>query len=198
MQALAQELDQIPAERKQRLQELSAYVQQKIKEGQPVQLNFICTHNSRRSHMAQLWALAAAARYDIANIKCFSGGTEATAFNPSAVRAMQQLGFSIEKSSNDGNPVYNASYASGLPAVRVWSKEVTDAANPDTAFAAIMTCTDADQNCPFVPGTEFRLPLPFDDPKAFDGTPHEEAKYIERARQIGREILYVFHLLQAV
>ena len=198
VQALVQEFNRIPEERKQLLQKLAAYIQQKQAQGQPVQLNFICTHNSRRSHMAQLWALAAATHYHIADVTCFSGGTEATAFNPRAVKAMQQLGFDMEQGSDGENPIYNVSYAPEQPAVQVWSKVVTDAANPSTAFAAIMTCTDADQNCPYVPGTELRLALPFQDPKAFDGSPQEEEKYMERARQIGRELLYALRKLKEV
>lgn len=196
VQELEQEFGLIPAERKQRLQQLAAYIQQKQTQDQPVQLNFICTHNSRRSHMAQLWALAATTHYAIPYVACFSGGTEATAFNQNAVKAMQRLGFRIDKGSDAANPVYQARYAPNVPPVPVWSKVVTDATNPATAFAAIMTCTDAHQNCPFVPGTELRLALPFEDPKAFDGTPEEEAIYIERARQIGRELLYAFHQLK--
>ncbi|GAA4437708.1 protein-tyrosine-phosphatase [Pontibacter saemangeumensis] len=196
VQALEQEFGLVPPERKQRLQQLTAYIQQKQAQGQPVRLNFICTHNSRRSHMAQLWALAAATRYGIADVTCFSGGTEATAFNPKAVKAMQLVGFRIERSGDGDNPIYQASHAPEQPAVQVWSKAVTDAANPATAFAAIMTCSDADRNCPFVPGTELRLALPYEDPKAFDGTPQEAEKYTERARQIGRELLYAFHWLK--
>ncbi|WP_161888172.1 low molecular weight phosphatase family protein [Pontibacter russatus] len=196
VQELEQEFHLIQTERKQRLQQLTAYIQQKQAQDLPVQLNFICTHNSRRSHMAQLWGLAAATHYAIPYIACFSGGTEATAFNQNAVKAMQRLGFRIDKGSDAANPVYQACYAPNVPPAQVWSKVVTDAANPATAFAAIMTCTDADQNCPFVPGTELRLALPFEDPKAFDGTPEEEEKYLERARQIGRELLYAFHQLK--
>lgn len=191
-QALIQQFDQIPATRKELLQQLAHYVKQKLDLGKPVQLNFICTHNSRRSHMAQLWAQAAAAYYQIPHVTCFSGGTEATAFNPSAIRALQQLGFRITQHTPAPNPVYQVTLAPESPVVKAWSKEITDAANPQDAFGAIMTCSDADQNCPYLPHAEIRLPLTFEDPKAFDGTTQEEAKYLERARQIGRELLYAF------
>jgi hypothetical protein len=54
-----------------------------------------------------------------------------------------------------------------------------------------MVCSEADQGCPFVPGTDFRLALPFDDPKAFDGTDLQDVKYDERCKQIGTEMLFV-------
>ena len=59
-------------------------------------------------------------------------------------------------------------------------------------FGAIMTCSHADENCPFVNGAEMRMTISFDDPKDFDGTPEEAEMYKERACQIGREILYSF------
>ncbi|MCJ8163445.1 protein-tyrosine-phosphatase [Pontibacter sp. E15-1] len=197
VQELEQEYNQIPENRKQQLQQLARYVRQKQASGQPAQLNFICTHNSRRSHMAQLWALAAAAQHDVGPVACFSGGTEATAFNPNAVEAMRQLGFRIEKTDEGANPVYSIRYAPELPAARVWSKEVTDAVNPSSNFAAIMTCSDADENCPVIPGAEIRIPLTYEDPKAFDGTAEQQAKYVERARQIGRELLYAFQTVSS-
>jgi arsenate reductase len=76
-----------------------------------------------------------------------------------------------------------------------FSKTFDDPFNPDKNFAAIMTCSDADENCPFVPGTEFRLALTYKDPKEADDSPEEASRYDERVRQIGREILYVFSLV---
>lgn len=189
---LEQTFDQIPARRRELLEQLTAYIGEKKKAGLPVNLVFICTHNSRRSHMGQLWALAAAACYDIGKVQAYSGGTEATAFNPRAVQAMQQAGFGIEALSQDPNPVYAVTYAPAAPPARIWSKAFDDPANPASGFAAVMTCSDADENCPLIPGAEKRLALTYDDPKAFDDTPQEAEKYRERARQIGREILYAF------
>ncbi|MHA6249994.1 low molecular weight phosphatase family protein [Pontibacter sp. CAU 1760] len=197
-QVLTQQFELIPASRKQLLQQLAHYVKQKLELGQLVQLNFICTHNSRRSHMAQLWAQAAAAYYQVPRVACFSGGTEATAFNPGARKALQQLGFRITQHTPAPNPVYHVAFGPESPVVKAWSKEITDAANPQDAFGAVMTCSDADQNCPYLPHAEIRLPLTFEDPKAFDGTAQEEAKYLERAQQIGRELLYAFSFVKLV
>ncbi|MBB6612433.1 protein-tyrosine-phosphatase [Pontibacter sp. Tf4] len=183
---------EIPAERKELLKQLSSYISQKKETGQPVNLVFICTHNSRRSHMAQLWAQAAAAYYGVNSVHTFSGGTEATAFYPAAVQAMQQLGFEIEKQSETINPKYKVNYSPDEPTIEVWSKRFDDVANPDTHFAAIMTCSDADENCPFVPGAEKRIAITYADPKLSDNTALQAQTYTERARQIGRELLFVF------
>ena len=66
-------------DRKTLLDDLTDYVITQTAAGSPVRLIFICTHNSRRSHMAQLWAQTAAAYHGVAAIETFSGGTEATA-----------------------------------------------------------------------------------------------------------------------
>jgi arsenate reductase (thioredoxin) len=189
---LITEFDHIPAERKGTLRDLTKFVQDKINANQPVYLNFICTHNSRRSHLSQLWAQAAAHYYGVKNVSCFSGGTEATAFNPRAVKAMREAGFSISKTKDGDNPVYEVRFASEAPPIIAFSKKYDDPSNSNQDFAAIMTCSHADENCPLVLGASGRIALTYDDPKEFDGTPLEAAKYSERVHQIGREIFYAF------
>lgn len=189
---LEQEFEQIPEERKQLLHKLADYARDKKAQGITAQFNFICTHNSRRSHLSQLWAQAAAAYYDIKDVACYSGGTEATAFNPRAVKAMQEVGFMIATLKEGENPLYEVKFAEAAAPVKAWSKRFDDPANPASHFCAVMTCSDADQNCPFVPGVELRLGITYDDPKHFDDTPQEARKYNERVRQIGREMLYAF------
>lgn len=189
---LTGEFDLIPAERKKILRELSDFVQQKRELKQPIYLNFICTHNSRRSHIAQLWAQLAAYYYDLKNVHCFSGGTEATAFNPRAVKAMKEAGFEIHVHLDGLNPTYHVRYSSDTDAIAVFSKKYDDAVNPKADFAAIMTCSHADENCPVVFGAVKRIALTYNDPKDFDGTSLEAEKYTERVHEIGREILYAF------
>ena len=191
------EFDRIPAARKNLLNQLTSFVQQRLDADKPVMLNFICTHNSRRSHIAQLWALAAAHYWRLPNVMCFSGGTEATAFNPRAVKAMQEVGFDIRLATPGDNPVYEVRFAGDAGPVTVLSKTYDDPVNPDRDFAAIMTCSQADQNCPVVVGSAARISLTYDDPKDFDGTPQETAKYNECVREIGREILYAFSRVNA-
>lgn len=186
------EFSQIPHERKPIIKELSDYVAQKAKAHQKVKLNFICTHNSRRSHIAQLWAQTAAHYFAISNVDTYSGGTEATAFNPRAVKAMKNAGFDINLKKDGNNPVYEARYTSDTPALILFSKTYDDALNPKSDFAAIMTCSHADENCPLVMGSTKRIALTYNDPKDFDGTPQEAEKYKERVDEIGREILYAF------
>jgi hypothetical protein len=189
--AATAEFDQIPAARKAELLALTRYVRAKKAASQPVRLTFICTHNSRRSHFSQLWAQVAAYYYRVAAVEAYSGGTEATAFNPRAVRAIEAAGFRVEKTGEEPNPVYRVQYTPAHPPVRAFSKRYDEGGNPTTDFGAVMTCTHADENCPFIPGA-VRIPLPFEDPKAFDGTPEESAQYTGRCRQIARELLYAF------
>ena len=192
IQQLTKEFDQISAQRKETLRELTQFIQGKIETGLPVYLNFICTHNSRRSHLSQLWAQAAAHYYGVQNVFCFSGGTEATAFNPRAVKAMQDAGFNITVTKEGENPVYEVGYADGVDPVIAFSKKYDDPFNHSKDFAAIMTCSHADENCPLVLGASGRISLTYDDPKEFDGTPVEAAKYAERVHQIGREFFFAF------
>jgi len=182
----------IRAERKKLLKSFADYIPKRINKEKEVNLIFICTHNSRRSHMAQIWAQTAAEYYNIPNIKCYSGGTEATAFNPSAVKAVRNVGFKVEKQDETENPIYLVYYSDEKKPLKNFSKVYNDRFNPQKKFAAIMTCSDADKNCPVVFGAEARFPIRYNDPKEFDGTDEEELKYRERFEQIGIEMLFTF------
>jgi protein-tyrosine-phosphatase len=187
----SQDYATISNERKEKLEKLSDYIREKSSNNEIIQLNFICTHNSRRSHVAQIWAAVAAEYYGISNVVTFSGGTEATAFNINAVNSMRRSGFDINIEKDGKNPVYKVSFGNESNIITAFSK-VYDKFNPSVNFAAIMVCSDADEACPYVPGTDARFALPFEDPKPFDGTDLETQKYDERTRQIATEIMYVF------
>ncbi|MDA3859750.1 MAG: hypothetical protein PF445_00850 [Melioribacteraceae bacterium] len=189
---LQQEVSNISKKRKQILNLFASYIENKIKNGNYVNLIFICTHNSRRSTMSQIWAQTAAEYFQIPNVKCFSGGTESTAFNPRAVKAVRESGFEAGQLDESDNPIYLVRFSEDNEPLKCFSKVYSDEFNPQKDFAAIMTCSDADKNCPIVFGAEERFTVRYDDPKEFDGTEFETQKYTERFEEIGREMLYTF------
>lgn len=193
--ALSAAYDTIPAERKTLLDTISNYIRSKRETGQPIQLVYICTHNSRRSHFGQVWAQVAANYYQIENVASYSGGTETTAFHPYAIEALKRVGFHIAAADNGSNPLYQVRYDEAQAPILCFSKVYNDPANPQKNFAAIMTCSDAEENCPFIPGVELRIGTSYEDPKAFDNTAQQDAMYDERCRQIALETLYVFSRL---
>ncbi len=180
----------IPSSRVEILQDIINHINKKRDVGEMVKLNFICTHNSRRSQMAQVWAQTAAAYYNIP-VKCYSGGVESTEFNTNAVDTLLRVGFKISKEGEE-NPAYEVRFSDDSEPVYCCSKVYDDASNPQSSFAAIVTCSDADENCPYIPGAEKRISLRYEDPKEFDNTALMREKYAERSRQIGREMFYVF------
>ena len=178
----------------ERLAELNALAEWIAKQpaDTPTELIFICTHNSRRSHMGQIWAQAAAYHHGLLHVRTYSGGTEATAFNPRAVTALRDLGVGIHTPDPTAtNPTYAIHLQPDKPATSAWSKVYNDTANPQRGFAAVMTCSSADEACPVVFGADSRFAIPYVDPKAADGTSEEAATYLERAEQIGTEMFYV-------
>ncbi|NJK87988.1 MAG: protein-tyrosine-phosphatase [Myxococcales bacterium] len=186
------EFERIPEERKKALTKLALWVRTQLDAGQTPKLVFICTHNSRRSHISQLWSEASASVFGVEGVESFSGGTEVTAFNPRAVAAMQRAGFEIAKKADGDNPRYVASYGPKGRRIEAFSKVYKDAPNPDHGFAAIMTCGQADKSCPTVQGAAFRVAIPYEDPKASDGTPDESATYDQRVAQVARELLFAY------
>jgi arsenate reductase len=182
----------VSEERKEVLQPLIEYIQNKFDIQQPIRLNFICTHNSRRSHLSQIWAQTMALHFGIKNVFCYSGGTEATAMFPKVCETLINQGFKIQQLSLEQNPVYAVKYDEDESAIICFSKTFDDDFNPKSEIIAIMTCSSADAGCPFIAGAEKRLPIRYDDPKAFDGTDLMDVKYAERSLEIASEMYYIF------
>jgi arsenate reductase len=186
------QLSNIPESRKPELNKLAGYIQKQLDSSKTAQLTFICTHNSRRSHLSQIWAKVAAEKYGLGElVHTFSGGTEATAFNPRAVAAIERAGLTVKNPGGD-NPKYEVLYSDKAEPMICFSKRYDDNVNPQSDFAAIMTCDDADANCPVVLGASARIPIKYVDPKVSDGTEEEAQTYDERCLQIATEMMYVF------
>ena len=187
----------ISDERKAVLQPLTNFIQSKVSNNKEIRINFICTHNSRRSHLSQVWAQTMANYFNIKNVFCYSGGTEATALFPMVAKTLQNSGFQIKTISKSENPIYRIKYADNEHPIIGFSKKLDDDFNPKSEFAAIMTCDSANEACPFVPGAEKRISITFEDPKAFDNTPQQAEKYNERSLQIARELFFVFSQIKS-
>lgn len=184
--------ENISNDRKNILQPLIDYIQGKVNSKKPVNLNFICTHNSRRSHLAQVWAQFAAAYYNIPNINCYSGGTAETALFPKVAETLENQGLQILKIADSINPIYAIKYDENSSPIIGFSKKYNDAFNPISNFAAILTCSQADEGCPFISGAEKRIPITYEDPKISDGTAEQTEVYKQRSTEIATEMMYIF------
>lgn len=185
-------IGEISSDRKKVLEPLINYVINKVTDSQIINLNFICTHNSRRSHFSQIWAQVMAAHFGVQGVHCYSGGTEATALFPLVAKTLQNSGLRVHEIVNGTNPVYAIKYSENAPPIIGFSKRFDDDFNPKSQFAAVMTCSHADENCPVILGAEKRIPVRYDDPKVSDNTPQQREVYAQRGRQIATEMFYVF------
>lgn len=182
----------INAERKSSLQPFIDFVQRKVNKSQQIDITFICTHNSRRSHLAQLWAQVAANYYNIPSVNCYSGGSEVTAIFPKIIDTLLDQGFEILKIGACQNPIYAIKYSENMQPIIAFSKQYDNRFNPVSAFLAILTCNQADGDCPYIAGAELRVPITYEDPKISDDTPHQTIIYAARSLEIATEMLYVF------
>lgn len=189
---LVKDFSSISEERKAQLEKIATYIAKKSAEEKTANLVYICTHNSRRSQMGQVWAQAAANYYNIRNVFSYSGGTEVTAFHKNAANALIRSGFHIERPENKENPIFYVTYDDASFPGMCFSKKYTHEDNPSNNFLAILTCSEADGACPNIPNADARIATTYEDPKAFDGTELQDAKYDERCKQIAIETLYVF------
>ncbi|MCO6485642.1 MAG: protein-tyrosine-phosphatase [Saprospiraceae bacterium] len=187
----------MPPERREELDRLAGWIRTCLRAGRPADVIFICTHNSRRSQMAQVWTDVLARRFGVAGIRAWSGGTVSTAFHPLAISALERAGFRVVHPGGS-NPRYRVFAGEEDSPLECWSKVYDDASQSFGDFAAVMVCSEADRGCPYVPGASGRFSLPFEDPGKADGTPEEAAVYDERCREIAAECLYLIRQFQAI
>ncbi len=192
--SLSTEFNQIPKERKAELKDIANFILEQRKDHKSANLLFVCTSNSRRSHMAQVWSQIASYYYGIDSVFTFSGGTEQTRVNINAIDALIRTGIEIYSNNECENPLRYIRVGNKINPWVLFSKKYTDDTNPKNNFAAVMVCSEADKACPFVEGAESRIGLPYQDPKEFDNSPLKEAKYDERCRQIAREMFFIMDL----
>jgi arsenate reductase (thioredoxin) len=188
--------DKIPNDRRGELAQVADYIRDRLSNAMPAKLIFICTHNSRRSHLSQIWAQVGSGFYGLQGVETYSGGTEATAMNPRVVAALQRCGLKIHSDNPlAANPVYEvANSDSSIPQL-CFSKVYSDPSNPSSSYCAVMTCSQADDACPLVKGCDLRIAIRYEDPKVADDTENEAQRYDERSAQICTEMLYVMSLL---
>jgi len=185
-------INSVSEDRKILLGPLVEFIQNKKDLYEVIQLNFVCTHNSRRSHLAQIWAQTCATFYNIPKLFCFSGGTEATKLYRSVKDTLEDQGFIFKTEKEESNKKYEVFFSNTEKSINTFSKVYDHKVNPVTNFAVVMTCSDADENCPIIPGAEKRISVMYEDPKLFDHTVLEKEKYRERSLQIAAEMKYVF------
>ena len=185
----------VPAGRRSVLENWAAKMADCQKMGKHVQLNFICTHNSRRSQLGQVLAWAASRYYGFNYVDCYSGGTEVTACHPNTLTALERAGIGITRGKQDENPHHSARLKPRGTSLQLFSKVYDNQANPSDNFIALMTCGHAEENCPFVAGASTRISLNYDDPKISDGKPEQTATYDDRCREIATEMMYAFNHL---
>ena len=166
--------------------------------GEPLGIVFVCTGNSRRSMLGSASGNIASAYYGFPEIRCFSGGTSPTAFNPRTIATLEEIGVRIEPNGmeaprgepNTANPIYAVRWGESTQMTE-FSKHYADPVNPRKDFAALMVCSEADAGCPLVKGASARISMPYLDPKTYDGSPYESAKYAERRDDMGRMMMSV-------
>ncbi|MGM0636404.1 MAG: protein-tyrosine-phosphatase [Bacteroidota bacterium] len=184
------QFSEIPAERKNHLAKIAQQLVNSSTKEKPLKLIFVCTHNSRRSQFAEVWANVIAEYYELNQAHFFSGGTEVTAFHPNAIAALAESGFKISATSTGKNPLYKIAF-SDKNHLACFSKLYDNENNPKTDFSVLMTCAEADENCPYIPGAKRRASLTFEDPKVYDGQVDAVEKYKQTSLKIATEICYL-------
>ena len=185
-------INSINENRKILLDPLISFIQNKKDFNKVIQLNFICTHNSRRSHLAQIWAQTLARFFNVPKVVCYSGGTEATKLYRTVKDTLEDQGFIFKTKKEESNKKYEVFFSNTVKPINTYSKVYDHKVNPVTNFVAVMTCSHADENCPFIPGAEKRISVMYEDPKLYDNSILEKKMYKERSIQIATEMKYIF------
>jgi protein-tyrosine phosphatase/arsenate reductase len=183
---------EISEQRKAELAEIAKTIAEGLND-KPISLIFVCTHNSRRSVLAEVWASVFIEHFNLP-LKAYSGGTEVTAVHQNTLDCLKSLGFQLKYDSSKINPKVDIKI-SETKSIITFSKVYHDEFNPQSNFFALMMCQHAAENCPFIPNALGRINLPYKDPKAYDNSPLKEKKYTETALLIGSEFRYMFGLV---
>ena len=182
--------------RKEVLTDIADLIINEYQERERINLNFICTHNSRRSQFAQVWSFFAIEYFDLKNIFAYSGGTEVTAFHRNTVKSLQKTGFYFNiLNFSHQNPHYLISFENSKNNILGFSKTYDDPTN-SYPYIAITTCDSADENCPFIPDAIARFHLPYSDPKKTDNTDLATESYLNTSKQIAGEIFFIFDMIK--
>ena len=182
----------IDEDRQTLLLSISEVIQEELKERGKAELIVICTHNSRRSQVGEVWLQAGSDHYNLQQVEAYSGGTEQTAFNPRMVKALTKAGFMINLFESGDNPIYQIQYSyAGWRERQLFSKKYNDSFNPTADFIAILVCDQADEDCPLVVGARHRFFVPYADPKKYDEQLNESFQYDLTVKEIGREFLFM-------
>lgn len=194
--------DRLPQHRVAVLSELADAIREQQQAHCTARLTFICTHNSRRSQFAQVWAQTAARYLELGpeSVECYSGGTETTACNARTIESLRRSGFQVTQTGGDednANPTYLVRFRGLETPMKLSSKVYDQAGNPQVRFIAVMCCSHADELCPIVQGSSHRISLLYEDPKSSDDSPSEAATYDERSRQIAQEMWVVMGMVAA-
>lgn len=195
---------QLSPAHKQAAERLGAWIAANYKPGQPLEVVIICTGNSRRSMLGSVMGNACAAYAGMPDVRFHSGGTTPSAFNKRTIASLKRAGVLIEPTGEKApagpagadNLKYHVKWSAdnATPALEMveFSKHYRDPANPQKGFAAVLVCTEADGACPTVMGASARIAAPFEDPKKYDDTPEEAARYDERRDDIARFMMHAF------
>lgn len=182
---------------------LADWIVENYRTGQPLAITCVCTGNSRRSILSATMASVSAAYYGLPEIRGYSGGTKPSAFNERTIKTLREIGLDItslgEEATRGDAVTANLKHRirwglapddAAMESIE-FSKKYDDAANPQSGFAALLVCSDAEEACPIIKGASVRIATPFLDPKAYDGTAIEAHKYAERRDDIGRLMMSV-------
>ena len=190
--------EKINKERKELLSKLVEVIKNEMQhQGELIHLNFICTHNSRRSVFAQSWFQALASHAGLENIRTYSGGTEATAVYEQVLKTLEKDGFEVDKLQSAKNPIYGINYSELDEPIIAFSKKYDDSFNPASHYIAVMVCDHAYENCPVVTGAKKVLGITYTDPKASDKLADKEQTYLACSHQIAVEMKWVIDQIKA-
>ena len=173
------------------LMSVSKYIRKKSINKNKVNLVFICTHNSRRSQLAQVWAYVASRYYKLDYIVTFSGGTEVSKFNLNAISSLKRAGLEVKKFNNQKPFFYLVKSSKKDLGLKCFSKKYNSDWNPKNNFISIITCSNADKECPNIVGADKKVFIPYKDPKFSDGSDLKKAIYDQSCFIIAQEMFFI-------
>ena len=196
-ESLEDEFNNVPDSTQEQLKVAGTYIINRLNNGQIASISFVCEHNSRKSHLGQIWTTLATQYYQLDHVKCYSGGTTPTYVNQRIINALGNTGIQISEKGIAGHgPKYLLDYGKSSRGFEIFSKRFDHPMNPDTNYLAISLCLNPDECCPISYGADKQLSIPYEDLQPFGNTPLESAKYDEQCRMVARDMFYMMDFVK--
>ena len=164
--------------RKKRLDNIASVINENLNKTRSIV--FLCTHNSRRSQICEVWGKVFAEIYR-KKININSAGAFKTVVHSQVYESIVKCGLVVDNKKE----IFFDKKKFKLNSKTIDSLTMKN-------FIAVMTCSNAEKSCPNDPRSIRNIKMFFNDPRIYDETDKMSREYLNTTIYIAEELNYIF------